>query len=159
MGAFLLMDMDDFKQVNDRYGHQTGDQILIQFGELLKETMPENSILARIGGDEFVVYLESVASEDEIDAVCASLREDAHSIRMGGEHVTISIGAVAARKEDDYDALYRIADGHMYRAKRNEKDQFSQAKAWVMSADCSSRLRNRRMWDKNRIVSKIVEKR
>ena len=129
MGAFLLMDMDDFKQVNDRYGHQTGDRILMQFGELLKDTMPENSILARIGGDEFVVYLESVASEDEINTVCAALREDAHSIRMGDEHVTISIGAVAARKEDDYDALYRIADGHMYRAKRNEKDQFSQAKA------------------------------
>ena len=138
MGAFLLMDMDDFKQVNDRYGHQTGDQILIQFGELLKETMPENSILARIGGDEFVVYLESVASEDEIDAVCAGLRKDAHSIRMGDEHVTISIGAVAARKEDDYDTLYRIADGKMYRAKRNDKDQFSQAKAYGMSADCSS---------------------
>lgn len=129
VGAFLIMDIDDFKEVNDRYGHQTGDRILSQFAEVLKKTLPEDSIIARIGGDEFVVYLDHVQSEDDITAACSRLRENAHSISMGAEHITISIGAVTAHKEDDYDMLYRLADAQMYRAKRNQKDQFCQAKS------------------------------
>ena len=134
LGAFLLMDIDDFKEVNDRYGHQTGDRILCQFSELLKEALPEDSIIARIGGDEFVVYLESVRSEAEIAAVCDRLREASHVIFVGKEHITISVGAATAHKDDDYDTLYHLADKHMYEVKRNQKGRFSQTRSEIFSA-------------------------
>ena len=133
LGAFLIMDIDDFKEVNDHYGHQTGDRILCQFSELLKETLPKDSIIARIGGDEFVVYLESVQSEAEIAAVCNRLRDASHVIFVGAEHITISVGAAAAHKNDDYDILYHLADKHMYEVKRNQKSRFSQAQAEMIS--------------------------
>lgn len=136
-GAFLLMDIDDFKKVNDRYGHQTGDRILSQFAELMKKILPKSSIIARIGGDEFVVFLDSVQSETDITEICSSLQENAHSIHMGTEHITISIGAVIAHKEEDYDTLYRLADSQMYKAKRNHKDQFCYAKIGRCSAGVS----------------------
>lgn len=88
--------------------------------------MPERSLIARIGGDEFAVYLHGVVSANQIALLCADLRDGAHMIRMGEEHITISIGAVTARRMDDYDTLYRLADHQMYEAKRNEKDRFCQ---------------------------------
>lgn len=126
-GAFLLMDIDNFKEINDRFGHQAGDKILSQFAELLKETLPEGSIIARIGGDEFVAYLDSVASEEDIAIVCGNLRITTHSLCAETEYVTVSIGAVTARKEDDYDTLYRLADNQMYEAKRNQKEAKAEA--------------------------------
>lgn len=138
IGAFLIMDLDNFKEVNDHYGHQAGDRILCQFAELLKDVLPENCITARIGGDEFVVYLESVMSENDITAVCARLRETAHGIFVGAEQITISIGAATAHKDDDYDVLYHLADKHMYEVKRNQKSQFRQAKAEMFYAGRSS---------------------
>lgn len=131
------MDIDDFKKVNDRYGHQTGDRILSQFAELMKKILPKSSIIARIGGDEFVVFLDSVQSETDITEICSSLQENAHSIHMGTEHITISIGAVIAHKEEDYDTLYRLSDSQMYKAKRNHKDQFCYAKTGRCSAGVS----------------------
>ena len=138
MGAFLIMDIDNFKEVNDRYGHQTGDQILTQFAEVLKGSTPQDSILARIGGDEFVVYLESVTSEEDISAACARLWESTHSISVGTEHITASIGAAPARKDDDYDALYRLADQNMYEAKLRQKEQLRQEKEQTVSAGSPS---------------------
>ena len=63
MGAFLIMDMDHFKEINDNYGHHTGDVILQEFAAMLQETLRGDSIVARIGGDEFVAYLDSIKHE------------------------------------------------------------------------------------------------
>lgn len=124
MGVFLIMDMDHFKEINDNHGHHTGDGILQEFADLLRTTLREESVIARIGGDEFVVYLDSIKSTETIFAICERIRSEAHSICIEGKPVTISIGAVAVQANDNYDTLYRMADKALYEAKRNQRDQF-----------------------------------
>lgn len=123
MGAFLIMDMDHFKEINDNYGHHTGDVILQEFAAMLQETLRGDSIVARIGGDEFVAYLDSIKHEDNIHSICERLRCQAHSIRAGDTCLTISIGAVAVQEKDNYDTLYRLADKALYEAKGNQRDR------------------------------------
>lgn len=64
MHAFLILDMDCFKQINDVYGHAVGDIVLQKFGSLLRNTFRENDIVGRIGGDEFVVVMKNVQTKD-----------------------------------------------------------------------------------------------
>lgn len=121
------MDMDNFKQINDSYGHQKGDQVLLQFSDLLRYVFGRDSIVARIGGDEFVVYLSSIDKPEDVGAICDKLQRELHDVRVGDTPVTISIGAVTATGEDDYDTLYRLADKALYEAKRGQKNQFRMA--------------------------------
>lgn len=125
IGAFLIMDMDNFKEINDGYGHQTGDQVLQHFAALLRDVLREDSVLARIGGDEFVAFLDSVKKEENISAICGRIRDRAHQIHAGDRPITISIGAVVVQEDDDdYDTLYRLADRALYKVKKRQKDQF-----------------------------------
>lgn len=121
------MDMDNFKQIKDSYGHQKGDRVLLQFSDLLRYVFGRDSIVARIGGDEFVVYLSSIDKPEDVGAICDKLQRELHDVRVGDTPVTISIGAVTATGEDDYDTLYRLADKALYEAKRGQKNQFRMA--------------------------------
>ncbi len=123
-GALLIMDFDNFKEVNDFYGHQMGDNILGQFADMLRGVFDKESIVARVGGDEFAAFMCSVESDAEIHRVCSTLRDRSHSILAGDERITISIDAISAYAHNDYDALYRLADKALYRAKGNMKDQY-----------------------------------
>ncbi len=67
-GALMMIDMDNFKAINDTYGHIAGDQVLKMFAETLREFSDEGDVLCRIGGDEFVVFLKGETSKKEIDA-------------------------------------------------------------------------------------------
>ena len=62
-GALLIMDLNNFKQVNDKFGHQAGDTVLASFADMLVETLPKTSFISRYGGDEFVVFLPNVNKE------------------------------------------------------------------------------------------------
>ncbi len=128
IGVFMIMDMDNFKVINDDFGHQTGDMVLQQFAKLLRDTLRDDSIIARIGGDEFVVYLESIRSEENITIICNRLRNATHTVLAEDRSITISIGAVAAKKTDSFDTLYKLADSALYHAKNKQKDQFYLAK-------------------------------
>lgn len=127
-GAFLIMDLDHFKEINDNHGHHTGDRILQRFAALLRDTLREDSVIARIGGDEFVVYLDSVKEEENISAICQRICSQAHSISVAGTAVTVSIGAVAVEEKDSYDTLYRLADKALYEAKAAQRDRFCLAR-------------------------------
>ena len=81
MAAFLIMGMDNFKQINDSYGHQMGDQVLLQFSNLLRFVFGEDNIVARIGGDEFVVYLSSIEKPEDVGAICERLQRELHGVR------------------------------------------------------------------------------
>ena len=124
IGAFLIMDMDHFKEINDNHGHHMGDRVLQQFAHLLCDTLRGDSIVARIGGDEFVVYLDSIKREENIFSICERILAQAHTICIEDKPLTISIGAVAVQEKDNYDTLYRLADKALYEAKRNQRDQF-----------------------------------
>lgn len=84
----------------------------------------EDSLIARIGGDEFVAYLKSVHTEENIAAICERIRRQTHSIVIHGKPLIISIGAIMVQETDSYDTLYRMADQALYAAKRSQCDQF-----------------------------------
>jgi len=120
--ALLIMDLDRFKEVNDTFGHHTGDQLLEQLGERLGSVLRGSDTIARLGGDEFAVLLPTATLEDanHIAARLLELLEEPFS--LGGLQLEIdaSIGiALSPEHGTDADTLLRRADVAMYIAKRN----------------------------------------
>ena len=126
--AILLVDLDEFKRVNDRFGHRAGDAVLRDVAQRLGACVRKADTLARQGGDEFVVLIPDLApasdgqvvAEKILRALQAPLRAEGEDIRVGA-----SIG-ISLYPEDagDGEALLRNADAAMYRAKRAGGDQF-----------------------------------
>ena len=124
MAAVMFVDLDLFKQANDTYGHEAGDQVLIAVGRRLLESLRAGDTVARFGGDEFVVLCEDVQSAGEANQLAGRVIEAVtEPVHIGPEVrvvVQASIGLVLiddpeTRPED----VVRDADGAMYRAKRN----------------------------------------
>ena len=90
----LVLDMDDFKNINDTYGHPCGDYVLKQTAELLTEFAPENSKTGRLGGDEFLVLTAVREDESHISKYAEMIVRNVQRIWWNGEdiHVSISIG-------------------------------------------------------------------
>jgi diguanylate cyclase (GGDEF)-like protein/PAS domain S-box-containing protein len=126
--AVLLIDLDDFKQVNDSAGHRAGDAVLREVALRLASCMRKADTLARHGGDEFVVVMGDIAGEAECQAVAEKiLRALAPEVRVDGRAFTLgaSIGiAVYPGGSGDADALLRHADAAMYRAKQLGRNHY-----------------------------------
>ncbi len=125
--AALLLDVDSFKQLNDRYGHDTGDQVLRALGDTCRQLVRQNDIPCRLGGEEFALLLPETDHEQALQAA-SRLHEAIRAQRLplpGGETLrwTASIG-VALREQDDEDvaALLKRADRAMYDAKKAGRD-------------------------------------
>lgn len=112
----LFIDMDDLKGINDRYGHHEGDQALIDLANILKKTFRESDIIARIGGDEFVVLFES--TDERSETLITRLHENVKDYNAQGSHriLSISLGATQFDPESSIsiDELLSKADGLMY---------------------------------------------
>lgn len=119
--AVLFLDLDRFKDTNDTLGHLVGDQMLLEIGRRLKESLREQDVLARFGGDEFVALVENVASrESAVDVVEQILRGFERPIELGGRllFVTASIGVTMFPDDgESAEELLRNSDLAMYRAK------------------------------------------
>jgi two-component system, cell cycle response regulator len=119
----VFADLDNFKSVNDRFGHHAGDAVLKQFAELLKQSSRRSDICARIGGEEFLFVLTHNSAEDA-RAVIERIRTQFCETRFefDGEtaSITASFGVAEFRKEDsqDFAALVRRADAALFEAKR-----------------------------------------
>ncbi|WP_073260300.1 putative bifunctional diguanylate cyclase/phosphodiesterase [Cryptosporangium aurantiacum] len=122
-----LIDLDDFKTINDRLGHGAGDELLVALADRLRHAVPPGQVVARLGGDEFAVLL--VGSEPEqatalaealIDAFCAPVPAGGHDLL-----VQASIGLADARLGDDNTELLRRADVAMYAAKEAGKGRYA----------------------------------
>lgn len=127
--AFLMMDIDNFKGINDDYGHAVGDDILMKFGRLLRHEFREDDIIGRIGGDEFCVLMKNIGSESiaisRAESLCKHIREHQFKgIQQG--LVTSSMGiAFAPLHGNDYAKLYFCADTALYETKRRGKNGYS----------------------------------
>ncbi|MBN2840188.1 MAG: diguanylate cyclase [Coriobacteriia bacterium] len=127
--SFLMLDIDDFKRVNDVHGHRVGDQVLAEVSALLKSTVREVDVVARYGGEEFSVILPEtdapgafIAAEKIREAVALQRFRDADGEPV--VHVTVSIGLASFPSHaTDKEALLRAADDAVYHAKATGKDR------------------------------------
>lgn len=128
-GALFFVDIDDFKSFNDDYGHQYGDGILQKIGEKLKGTFRGTDVVGRIGGDEFIIFLEEINSREAISRkaqeVCDLFGQVQEELECR-QKITGSLG-VARSPEDglSFDVLLARADKALYHAKNSGKNQFS----------------------------------
>ena len=123
--AFMILDMDSFKQINDVYGHAVGDVILQKFGKLLKDIFREGDILGRIGGDEFVVIMKNIQTKEAAVKKAGELLAKTQGYKINelkGKNISISIGiSMYPNNGDCYMDLYKQADQALYQAKRSGK--------------------------------------
>jgi diguanylate cyclase (GGDEF)-like protein len=121
--AFLLCDLDHFKQVNDRYGHATGDAVLQDVAYTMRATLRAGDSIFRVGGEEILVILPGAGHEDACEIaerLCDAVRER----RPSGVDVSLSIGVAVAEPDTvDTDDLLARADASLYAAKANGRDR------------------------------------
>ena len=126
-GIFIFIDVDNFKNYNDRYGHNVGDLCLTHFAQTMKKIFPNGSILGRYGGDEFVVYLKNTSSESAQQYMQYFQGQVAHMHLPSGEAIELSAsagGAAFPKQGEDFISLCRSADMALYDVKRNGKAAF-----------------------------------
>jgi len=126
--AVLFVDMDRFKPINDRYGHEAGDEVLKEIARRLRSSVRESDLVGRLGGDEFLVVLTDLRSDEAVERVARLCIKRLDKPYMVGElelRTTPSIGiSVFPRDGHDFDALIRAADAAMYEAKRSGRNTF-----------------------------------
>lgn len=120
--ALLVLDLDGLKAVNDRFGHQGGDELLIEVAARIKSCVRAGDIAARISGDEFVVLLAD-ADDTVVRSVATRIVERvATPVELGARGVvspSVSVGAAVARRDDDAESVFQAADEALYQAKRH----------------------------------------
>ncbi len=121
--SLMMIDIDFFKRINDTYGHAKGDDVLKEFVLIVRESIRGYDVLARIGGEEFVVLLPDTKIDDSINL--------AERIRIGIQNhkfegippITISLGLVEFRKDDNSNSVLERADATMYKAKTSGRNR------------------------------------
>ncbi|UFQ02500.1 GGDEF domain-containing protein [Pseudomonas fitomaticsae] len=126
-GALLLIDIDNFKQINDLYGHTAGDRLLISLSEMIRSQLPQSALAARLGGDEFVMLLGD-ASHEQIMVLGSELREQFQQMTsqtfVTPEAVTLSIGAkVFDQPPTSLTVLIEQGDSALYESKRGGRNR------------------------------------
>lgn len=127
-GVLFMLDMDDFKSVNDTYGHAAGDKLLIAIGDILRETFRTDDIVARVGGDEFVAFLSGSDSQATAEQKGQELLDRVRALKIEGigTQASVSIGAARAPLHGrTYEALSLAADEALYHVKNSHKGGFS----------------------------------
>ncbi|MBQ3665483.1 MAG: GGDEF domain-containing protein [Lachnospiraceae bacterium] len=126
-GVFCIVDIDDFKNVNDIFGHITGDELLREIAKRLNQAVEGNDIIGRFGGDEFVVFMKNVENEES-----ARMRLEHILLSMQFEHaeedhlssIRFSAGAVLYNADSNRSKIYETADYNLYEAKRAGKNTY-----------------------------------
>ena len=127
-GALMLFDLDNFKLVNDIYGHDMGDQVLIAFSEILRHSTRVDDVISRIGGDEFLAFFSNLTYQTAVKALVDRVNDQiiGKCIELMGQEFNIPIGisvgvAFVPEHSRDYQALFRYVDSAMYKVKQNGK--------------------------------------
>ena len=127
-GCLMMIDLDSFKLVNDIYGHEMGDKVLISCSEVIREAVPAGSKCGRIGGDEFVAFAAGVTSEAIVSEISQKINDNitANAKKLMGDDMSIPLGAsiggiFVPRFGNDYSSLLKLADKALYNVKKNGK--------------------------------------
>ncbi|MDH5611133.1 MAG: diguanylate cyclase [Gammaproteobacteria bacterium] len=124
--SMMILDLDHFKEINDQYGHTTGDIVLSDIGELLMTTCKQGDFVARIGGEEFAIMLPHYSTKAAMDKA-EKIRSDIELCKPAGLRVTASIGVatLSDKHNGNYDSLYKDADQAVYISKENGRNCIS----------------------------------
>ncbi|MCM1298388.1 MAG: GGDEF domain-containing protein [Firmicutes bacterium] len=126
--AMAIIDIDDFKNVNDHWGHSTGDKVLRKCAAIIAEQLRGAGKAGRIGGDEFFIVIDNFDSIESIKSILRGIKNniaEAYSDKADGFHVTTSIGlTVAPDDADNFGSLYNLADHMLYLAKNKGKNRY-----------------------------------
>ena len=123
--AMIMLDFDNFKHVNDAYGHKIGDDALRKFGEILRRNFRTSDILGRMGGDEFMVLAREPVSEDFLIKQLNSVLMELATARFGdAKGFTCSIGVAIDPQGYSFERLYQVCDDALYEAKARGKAQY-----------------------------------
>ncbi|NLD87925.1 MAG: diguanylate cyclase [Clostridiales bacterium] len=127
VGTLFMMDLDDFKTMNDTYGHIMGDKTLQYFAAVLKEYAREEDIVCRLAGDEFVTFYTGLKDRDvaakKAEGIIKTFSEKMEELGYGGI-VSVSVGIMIAQENDEYQELYNNADKALYCVKNNGKNAY-----------------------------------
>jgi diguanylate cyclase (GGDEF)-like protein/PAS domain S-box-containing protein len=127
-GALMIIDIDNFKQINDVKGHLFGDAVLTEIAAILQRKLRSTDMIGRVGGDEFMVFLRSVRREEDVHEKAKQIIKAFHSIlkaEKDGCRLSCSIGiALFPAQAGDFKELFRRADHALYQAKGQGKNQY-----------------------------------
>jgi diguanylate cyclase (GGDEF)-like protein len=126
--AFVFIDIDHFKNVNDSYGHDVGDALLVNFVKRIQNSLPERALVARISGDEFAILLEEVKNETQLRELMDEVFEAMRRPFSHGDlemSITCSAGCVLSDGSEQVEEIMRIADKAMYTAKHQGRARFA----------------------------------
>lgn len=127
-GYLCVIDVDNFKYVNDHFGHMFGDEVLITVADIVKDAVGERGVAGRIGGDEMMIFLENIVDRADLKSILRTIRTNVEWAYKGVRddvHLSCSMGAAACPDNaDNYDDLFKIADKMLYRAKECGKNRY-----------------------------------
>lgn len=122
--GIAILDLDDFKKVNDVYGHDNGDKVLRTLGAILNENTTENQEVGRFGGEEFIIIFKNnllTANYELIDKIRKKLNE--HTFDFMEEHISFSAGIIQCEPNMKYEEVFKLADKTLYKAKESGKNK------------------------------------
>ena len=127
-GVFILLDIDKFKLINDRFGHDVGDLVIAAVADSLRKTFRDSDVVFRLGGDEFAVFASGINQEESKERLIQRLHAEISRINipeLRGHPVTVSAGTgdYGGETEDTYETLYQRADKNMYESKRKKRKE------------------------------------
>ena len=123
--TMFIFDFDNFKKINDTYGHYGGDQALKRFAEVLKKVFRKSDVIFRLGGDEFAVFAENIGNEEFVKDVCRRMFQQLQEINDMEFKISVSVGAaITDNKSADYYDYYRTADKALYEVKKDHKNSY-----------------------------------
>lgn len=129
--SLIFFDIDNFKVINDEYGHHRGDLVIVRIAAILRKNFRKEDLIARWGGEEFVIALLNTGQDQAFDlaeALRKQIEQDAELQQLTSHPVTISIGISQYAPPESYDSIFHRLDSAMYQAKQSGKNQSRLAK-------------------------------
>jgi len=159
--AMWIMDIDYFKDINDKYGHHVGDLVLVKMAQTLESMFRKDDIVARIGGDEFLIYMKNIKSEEDIKKKSKILINKVRNLFSDEEKdikITCSVGiSIAPKDGNDYNVLYQKADRALYHAKNAGRNRaVIYIEGWNQSRGLSEDMERRTALDSDSVLPLTV---